>query len=177
MTENTRSVNPAQRPPFISVIGIGDNATDRDKALAEEVGRLLAQRGAIVVCGGLNGVMEAVCRGAKSAGGTTIGLLPGSDRADANPFVDIPVPTGLGYARNSLVVKAGQAVIAVSGAFGTLSEIGHALADGKVVVGLETWELSRRGLLDNHIVRAVSPADAVEKALAAVARPHKTAKP
>ncbi len=154
---------------FISVIGTGDTASARELTLAEEVGKLLAQRGATVVCGGLNGVMEAVCRGAKSAGGTTVGLLPGTERLEANAFVDIAVPTGLGYARNSLVAKGGDAVIAVGGAFGTLSEIGHALADGKVVVGLETWELSRKGLLDNHIVRANTPAEAVDKALAAAA--------
>ena len=159
--------NASMRPVFISVIGTGDTATDRDRALAEEVGRLLAQNGAAVVCGGLNGVMEAACKGAKSAGGLTVGLLPGTDPADANPWVDIPVPTGLGYARNSIVVKAGQAVIAIGGAFGTLSEIGHAIADGKTVVGIETWELARRGKTDSHIVRASSPADAVEKALAA----------
>ncbi len=157
----------AGRPIFISVIGAGDHATVRDKRLAEEVGRLLAEHGAVVVCGGLNGVMEAACRGAKSAGGLTIGLLPGSDAADANEWVDIPVPTGLGYARNSIVVKVGQAVIAVAGAFGTLSEIGHAVADGKTVVGLETWELYRKGALDGHIVRAKNPAEAVAKAIAA----------
>jgi hypothetical protein len=153
------------RRVFISVIGAGDTASDRDCKMAEEVGRLLAERGAAVVCGGLNGVMAAACRGAKSRGGLTIGLLPGADPSAANEWVDIPVPTGLGYARNSIVVKAGEAVIAVSGAFGTLSEIGHALADGKTVVGLETWELSRRGLLDGHIVRAESPADAVTRAI------------
>ncbi|MSQ08098.1 MAG: TIGR00725 family protein [Dehalococcoidia bacterium] len=156
------------RPVFISVIGTGDTATDRDRMFAEEVGRLLAERGAIVVCGGLNGVMEAACKGAKSAGGLTVGLLPGTEPADANPWVDIPIPTGLGYARNSIVVKAGQAVIAIGGAFGTLSEIGHAIADGKTVVGIETWELARKGNPDSHIVRASGPADAVEKALQAV---------
>lgn len=157
----------AGRPIFVSVIGTGDDATVRDRQLAEEVGRLLAEHGAVVVCGGLNGVMEAACRGAKSAGGLTIGLLPGSDAADANEWVDIPVPTGLGYARNSIVVKAGQAVIAVAGAFGTLSEIGHAVAEGKTVVGLETWELYRKGALDGHIVRANNPEEAVAKAVAA----------
>ncbi len=159
--------NASARPVFISVIGTGDTATDRDRALAEEVGRLLAEKGAVVVCGGLNGVMEAACKGAKSAGGLTVGLLPGTDAADANPWVDIPVPTGLGYARNSIVVKAGQAVIAIAGAFGTLSEIGHAVADGKTVVGIETWDLARHGKADNHIIKASSPADAVEKALEA----------
>ena len=154
------------RPIFVSVIGAGD-ASSEAEALAEEVGRGLAERGAVLVCGGLGGVMAAACRGAKSAGGTTIGILPGSDPGAANPWVDIPIPTGLGYARNTIVVKTGTAVVAVCGAFGTLSEIGHALADGKTVVGLRTWELSREGGVDRSVVRAESAEDAVEKALAA----------
>ena len=172
MSTGQRQARPprSKRPPFIAVIGTGKDATEREQALAEEVGRLVAERGAVLVCGGLEGVMAAACRGARSAGGLTVGLLPGADPADANPWVDIPVPTGLGYARNSIVVKAGQTVIAVGGAFGTLSEIGHAIADGKTVVGLETWELKRRGEVDGQIVRAKDPADAVEKALAATKR-------
>ncbi len=163
----TDATTHSAKRTFIAVIGTGKDATAREQELAEQVGRLLGQRGAVLVCGGLEGVMEAACKGAKSAGGLTVGLLPGNDPADANPWVDIPVPTGLGYARNSIVVKSGQAVIAVGGAFGTLSEIGHAIADGKTVVGLETWEMSRRGRLDDHIVRADSPADAVDRALTA----------
>jgi len=159
-------VTHAGRPVFISVIGASD-ASPEAVALAEAVGRGLAERGAVVVCGGLGGVMAAACRGAKSAGGTTIGILPGVDADGANPWVDIPIPTGLEYARNTIVVKTGNAVIAVCGAFGTLSEIGHALADGKTVVGLRTWELSRDGGVDRSIVRADSAEDAVEKALAA----------
>lgn len=157
------------RPPYVSVIGAGD-ASREVESLAEAVGRGLAERGAVVVCGGLGGVMAAACRGAKSAGGTTIGILPGSDPAAANPWVDVPIPTGLGYARNTVVIKTGDAIIAVSGAFGTLSEIGHALADGKTVVGLRTWELSRGGDVDRSILRAESAEDAVEKALAAARR-------
>lgn len=156
----------AGQPIFISVIGASDASTEAE-ALAEEVGRGLAKSGAVLACGGLGGVMAAACRGAKSAGGTTIGILPGSDPGAANPWVDIPIPTGLGYARNTIVVKTGAAVIAVCGAFGTLSEIGHALADGKTVVGLGTWELSREGGVDRSVVRADSAEDAVEKALAA----------
>ena len=114
--------------------------------------------------------MEAVCRGAKSAGGTTIGILPGSDPADASPYVDIPICSGIGYARNVIVVKTGRAVIAVDGSFGTLSEIGHALGDGIPVIGLETWELSIDGEADSSIVRADSPEEAVEKALEAADR-------
>ncbi len=162
----------AGRPIFISVIGASDASAEAE-ALAEEVGRGLAKRGAVLACGGLGGVMAAACRGAKSAGGTTIGILPGSDPGAANPWVDIPIPTGLGYARNTIVVKTGAAVIAVCGAFGTLSEIGHALADGKTVIGLGTWELSREEGVDRTVVRADIAEDAVEKALAAArgARP------
>ena len=111
----------AQRPIFIAVIGAGNAAPESALNAAEEVGRLLAGRGATVVCGGLNGVMEAVSRGARQAGGRTIGVLPGDDHEAANEWTDIPIPTGLGYARNAVVVKTGDAVIAIGGAFGTLS--------------------------------------------------------
>ena len=154
---------------IVSVIGAGA-ANGETIALAERVGRELAERGAVVVCGGLGGVMEAVCRGAKSAGGATIGILPGNDPSDANRWVDFPICTGMGYARNVIVVKSGRAVIAVDGAFGTLSEIGHALGDGIPVVGLETWVLARSGRVDRSIIVADSPVDAVDKALAAAAR-------
>ena len=129
---------------IISVIGGGEPTPD-ELALAEEVGRELGGRGITVACGGLGGVMAAVCRGSKSAGGTTIGILPGSTPEQANSWVDIPICTGLGYARNVIVVKTGRAVIAVGGAYGTLSEIGHALGDGIPVIGLQTWGLSRHG--------------------------------
>ena len=119
------------------------------------------------MCGGLTGVMEAVCRGAKEAGGTTIGILPGGDPKAANPWVDIPICTGIGYARNVTVVLTGRAVVAVDGAYGTLSEIGHALGVDIPVIGLLTWSLSRNGSVDNGIVLAKDPVDAVEKALEA----------
>ena len=154
---------------IIAVIG-GSESTPEHRALAEEVGRELAKRGVMVVCGGLRGVMEAVCRGAKSAGGTTIGILPGRGAAEANSYVDIPIVTSMGYARNVIVVHTGQAVIAIGGAFGTLSEIGHALGDGIPVVGLDTWALSQNGDgldVTGSIVQASDPADAVLKALAA----------
>ena len=105
------------------------------------MGRLLAERGAVLVCGGLGGTMEAACRGAKQAGGTTVGLLPGVDRAHGNPHLDIAIPTGLGEARNALVVRAADVVVAVGGGYGTLSEIALALRAGKRVVGLGTWEI------------------------------------
>jgi uncharacterized protein (TIGR00725 family) len=132
---------------------------------AEAVGRELAARGAVVVCGGLGGVMEAACRGAKSAGGTTVGILPTEDRAAANPFVDVAVATGMGEARNALVVRTADALVAVAGEFGTLSEIALALRAGKPVVGLGTWELAREGRAVEVILRAH---DAVEAARLAV---------
>jgi uncharacterized protein (TIGR00725 family) len=119
-------------------VGPGDGG---DLLAAENVGRLLAERGAVLVCGGLGGVMEAACRGAKEAGGTTIGILPGSDRSAANPYVDIAIPTGLGEARNALVVRSADALIAVGGAYGTLSEIALALKAGKRVAGIESWDV------------------------------------
>jgi uncharacterized protein (TIGR00725 family) len=111
----------------------------------------------VLVCGGLGGVMEAACRGAKEAGGTTVGILPGSDRAAANRFVDVPIPTGLGEGRNVLVVRAADALIAVGGGHGTLSEIAFALKTGKRVIGLGTWD-----------VDGVEPVDSPEAAVEAV---------
>ena len=157
---------------MISVIGSSNPATREHVDLAEGVGRELARRGIMVVCGGLSGVMEAVCRGAKAEGGTTIGILPGRAAAEANSYVDIPIVTSMGYSRNVIVVHTGEAVIAVSGAFGTLSEIGHALSDGIPVIGLKTWPLTTSGDgvdMNGSIIQADSAADAVDKALAAVA--------
>ena len=116
---------------------------------------------------GLTGVMEAVCKGDKSAGGTTVGILPSSNPSDANSYVDIPVCTGLGYARNSIVVKSGQAVIALNGAYGTLSEIGSALGEGLTVVGLNTWSLAINGKICPAIVLASNPVEAVDLAIGA----------
>jgi uncharacterized protein (TIGR00725 family) len=147
---------------------IGDGFCSADVAhLAEEVGRLLAQKGVTVVCGGLGGVMEAACRGATAGGGLTVGILPGTSRHDANPYVDIPIVTGMREARNVIVVSSVQSVIAVSGGFGTLSEIAHALKLGIPVVSLGSWKLSREGWEEPQgIVPAADPADAVDKALA-----------
>jgi uncharacterized protein (TIGR00725 family) len=133
------------------------------------VGRELAQRGATVVCGGLGGVMEAVCRGAKSAEGRTIGILPGTSARDANAFVDVPIVTGLGEARNAMVVRSGRAVIAIGGEYGTLSEIAFALKFGIPVVGLATWQLAREGKIVPAIVEAKSAKEAVEAALRSIA--------
>ena len=151
---------------LISVIGASE-PSPRVEALAEQVGAELAKRGMTVVCGGLGGVMAAACRGAKSASGATVGILPGDSPSDANPWVDIPICTGLSYARNVIVVKSGRAVIAVGGAYGTLSEIGHALGEGIPVVALETWEMARNGTTDGSMIPADGPADAVEKAIRA----------
>jgi uncharacterized protein (TIGR00725 family) len=122
------------------------------------VGRELGSRGVVLVCGGLGGVMEAACGGAKGAGGTTIGILPGSDRSDANRFVDIAIPTGLGEARNALVVRAADAVIAIGGGYGTLSEIALALRGSKRVAGIDTWDIE-------GVEPAGSPEAAVETVL------------
>ena len=149
---------------IVAVIGAGRCSKEMAQA-AEAVGRELARRGVTLVCGGLGGVMEAACRGAKSEGGLTIGILPGFSRREANPYVDIPVVTGLGEARNVIVVRTSQAVIAVDGEYGTLSEIAYALKLGIPVVGLNTWQLVREGRLVSAIVEAATPAEAVDKAL------------
>jgi uncharacterized protein (TIGR00725 family) len=109
--------------------------------------------------------MEAACKGARSEDGVTVGILPGDSRDTANPYVQIPIVTGMGYARNVAVVKSAQAVIAIGGNYGTLSEISYALANGIPVIGLNTWSLSRNGKQDNSITIVKSPAEAVEKAL------------
>jgi uncharacterized protein (TIGR00725 family) len=145
---------------------IGDSSCSPEEAkLAENVGELLAQRGATIVCGGLGGVMEAVCRGAKSKGGLTVGILPGQDSSMANPWVDIPVVTGIGEARNIAVVKSAQTVIAIGGGYGTLSEIAYALKNNIPVIGLNTWSLSRNGEEDDSIIRFQSAAEAVDKVI------------
>ncbi len=149
----------------IAVIG-GGRASEAEWAAAEEVGRLIAQAGAAVVCGGLGGVMEAACRGATSVGGTTIGILPGTNRSAANDHVEVAIATGMGEARNVIVVATADAVVAVGGEFGTLSEIALALKAGKAVIGLYSWELSRRGAPVDGIVPATSPEEAVALALA-----------
>jgi len=125
----------------VAVVGPAD-ASAEVEAQAEAVGAALAGAGALLVCGGLEGTMAAACRGAKAGGGTTLGILPGADRAAANPWVDVAVPTGLGEARNALVVRAADAVVALAGGYGTLSEIALALQLGRPVVGLGTWDIA-----------------------------------
>jgi uncharacterized protein (TIGR00725 family) len=153
-----------KRKLIISVIG-GSLPTSESYRLAELVGKELGRRGLMVCCGGLGGVMEAVCKGAKSEGGVTVGILPGDDPKAANRYVDVPICTGIGHARNVIVVKTGRAVIAIDGSYGTMSEIGHALAEGIPVVGIKTWTFLREGELDSGVVLAENPADAVEQAV------------
>lgn len=139
---------------------------------AFEVGALIAAGGAIVVCGGGGGAMQAACRGAKSAGGLTLGILPGPSRSDANPFVDVAIPTGMGEARNALVVRAADAVIALGGGVGTLSEIGLALTMRRPVIGLSTWEaaLSGDAAQGLAILRANTAGEAVSLAFGQISR-------
>ena len=139
----------------ISVIG-GYKCSKKSYAAAQKLGRLIAQQGWILICGGGSGVMEAAAKGAKSAAGTTVGILPSYDTGTANDYLDIKIPTGLGYARNILVVRAGAAVVAVDGAYGTLSEIAFALNEKIPVYGIDTWGI-------DGIIKAKSPQDAVEK--------------
>ena len=151
---------------MISVVG-GDRASAEALALAEGVGRELADRGCTLVCGGRGGVMEAACRGARSKGGHTIGVLPTADRTGMNSHVEFPIVTGLGYARNSIVVLSGDAIIAIDGSYGTLSEIAHALSYGKPVVLLRSWTIAREGHAPPPVIQATDARDAVEKAIAA----------
>lgn len=152
-----------EKGTFIAVIG-GSQCSSEEERVAEVVGCELARRGAIVVCGGLGGVMEAVCRGAVSEGGMTIGILPGNNRQEANTYIQIPIVTGMGYARNAIVVKSAQAVIAIGGSYGTLTEIAYALQNDIPVIGLNTWSLSREGQ-EEAIIRIADPVEAVIKAL------------
>ena len=152
---------------FIGVIG-GSEVKPQVARLAEEVGREIARRGAVLICGGLGGVMEAACKGASEAGGLTIGILPGNNRREANPYVQIPIMTGIGYARNAVVVKSCHAIIAIDGSYGTLTEIGYALQSGIPVIGLNTWGLSIDDKQDKSIIPAKNPKDAVDKAIALI---------
>jgi uncharacterized protein (TIGR00725 family) len=149
---------------YVAVCGPGV-ASPEEEAWAEEVGRRLAQAGAIVVCGGVSGVMDAVARGAAAEGGLCIGILPGRDRSEASPHLTVSIPTGMGETRNALVVRAANAVIAIAGEFGTLSEIALALKMGVPVVGLSTWELSRRGQPVEAYPRVDTPEEAVATAI------------
>ena len=151
--------------PIVAVIG-GSSPTPDEASLAEDVGRALGQAGAVLVCGRRGGVMEAACRGAKKAGGMTVGILSGFDASEANPYVDVPIVTGIGDARNAIIARTAQVAIAVGGSYGTLSEIGFALGFGTPVIGLRTWVVERDGHPPAPITRAETPAEAVRQALA-----------
>jgi uncharacterized protein (TIGR00725 family) len=141
---------------IIGVIGAG-NADAKLTGIAEEVGRLIAARDALLVCGGLGGVMEAASRGVKEAGGTTIGILPQATKEMANTYIDVPVATGFGEGRNVIIIRTADALIAVGGEYGTLSELAFALKMGKPVVGINTWDIK-------GIVKADTPEAAVNSA-------------
>ena len=143
---------------LIGVIGAG-KCSKKVFSLAEEVGQEIAKAGAILVCGGLGGVMEGAAKGAKEAKGITIGILPGSQKEDANPYIDIPIVTGIGEARNLVVVRSSDAVIALPGKYGTLSELSFAMKLEKPVIGISTWDIS------DKIAKAKDPKKAVELAL------------
>jgi len=158
----------------IAVVGGGSGA-DPTVSVAERVGLALATAGATVVCGGLGGVMAAACRGAKAAGGLTVGILPGKDPHDANQWVDVVIATCLGEARNALVVNSADGVVAIGGEYGTLSEVALALRAGIPVIGVSTWSLVRPdGTADAGIISIEDPNKAVAEVLrlaAAVSRP------
>ncbi len=149
----------ASEVPYIAVVGASE-ATDRDLVDAEAVGRLLGAAGAVVVCGGRGGVMAAASRGAASAGGAVVGMLPGDDRSDANEWVSVAIPTGLGELRNGLIVRSADAMVAVGGSYGTLSEVALGLQAGLKVYGLHTWAIE-------GIEAVATPQDAVQRALSA----------
>jgi uncharacterized protein (TIGR00725 family) len=140
--------------PYLSVVGSG-TASGELYEKAREVGRLVAERGGTIVCGGRSGVMEAVARGATEAGGTAIGILPDEDRKGANAFLSLSIATGTGHARNLAVVCSGDVVIAIGGEYGTLSEIGLARKVGRPVVALKSWDLGE------HVSVAATPEEAV----------------
>jgi uncharacterized protein (TIGR00725 family) len=141
----------------IGVIGASSCSAEIAK-LAEAVGREIGKRGAGLMCGGLGGVMEFASKGAKEAGGLTIGILPGTSKEEANRYIDIPIVTGLGHARNILIAHSSDSLIAVSGEHGTLSEIAIGLKLKKTVIGLNTWDIE-------GVIRAKTAADAIEKAI------------
>lgn len=152
-------------PLVIAVIGGQNNASGETLKLAEEVGRLIATSGAYLICGGMEGVMEAACKGAKKAGGTTIGVIPSDSKNDANKYVDIPIVTDMGTARNVIIVRSADAIIAIDGSFGTLSEMAHAFDQGKKVISLKSWPLYKVDVSEEVLIVASDPKEAVELAL------------
>lgn len=149
---------------MVAVIG-ASNASPEEEKLAEEVGRLLALANVALICGGGPGVMEAACKGAREANGVTIGLLPGTDPSEANPYVSLPISTGLGEMRNALIVRSAEAVIAIGGGAGTLSEIGFAAKIKRRIIGLKTFSVSLNDEPMSFLVEAKTPSEAVALAL------------
>ncbi len=159
--------NTAGKEDIIKISVIGGSKIDSViYDLAYQVGKEIAKNGAVLICGGLTGTMEAACKGAREEGGLTIGILPTANENDANDYVDIIIPTGMGYARNIQVVLSAHAVIAIDGSYGTLSEIGYTLTFDKPIIGLKTWEV-RPYYSENtpYIIRAKSPKEAVRLAI------------
>ncbi|HMK59853.1 MAG TPA: TIGR00725 family protein [Dissulfurispiraceae bacterium] len=150
---------------LIGVIGAG-RANDRELELAERTGKLIAEHGAILVCGGLGGVMEAAARGAKSAGGLTVGILPQPTKEMANSYIDVPIATGFGEGRNVIIIRTADVLITIGGEYGTLSELAFALKMGKPVIGINTWNIK-------GIIEADTPDTAIDKALQLLTGPHK----
>jgi len=161
--------------PVIGVIGSGSTIPQEQYDLAYEVGSLIAQRGAVLVCGGLHGIMEAAAKGAHENEGFVVGILPTADKADANPYVDLAVPTGFGVGRNALIVHTADVLIAFPGAFGTLSEIAMALDSGKSVVFLPgAWDLRKAGPLEGaRFLEAFDAKQAVGLALGEIGKKSK----
>lgn len=157
-----------KRKRTLAVIGPGSSLSPDLEALAEDVGREVARSSSTLVCGGLGGVMEAACRGARSEGGHTVGILPGASVDEANPWVEVAIATGLGEARNLVIVRTADAVIAVGGRYGTLTELAFALHEGKPVVGLGTWKLTPPGRQTDEVRQAKDAREAVRLALAGI---------
>ncbi len=153
------------RKIIIGVIGGGTTASDEGLRLAEETGYLVARADAVLLCGGLNGVMQAAAKGAKRGGGLTMGILPTGNKADANEFIDLPVATSMSTARNLIIVRTADALIAINGSYGTLSEMAHAFDLGKRVFALRTWPMEKAGVERELFVQVDTPREAVEKAL------------
>lgn len=149
---------------IIGVIGASSCSKEEEK-IAQEVGEEIAKTGGILICGGLGGVMEAACRGAKKYQGLTIGILPGTNKNEANNYVDVPILTGLSEARNIIIIRTSEVVIAVGGEYGTLSEIAFALKLKVPVIGINTYRLFKEDKEQNKIIRAKEAKDAVQKAL------------
>jgi uncharacterized protein (TIGR00725 family) len=162
-------LSPRSGPPYVAVVGPND-ATQKELDQAEAVGEGLARAGAVLVCGGLGGVMHAAARGAEKADGVSIGILPGDDRDPGSPHLTVAISTGMGETRNAIIVRTSDVIVAISGEFGTLSEVAFALKLGKPVVGLGTWELSKRGRPVEAIIRAETPDEAIDAALLAIDR-------